>query len=287
MGLVDLVRSASQRFESSPPWLRVGATLAVLASILSLDYVTPAYISLSGFYLLPLFLAAWYCGPVVTAGVAAIAIVGSTYFFLDSIAADTPFWHEALAFVSLGTVAAGFALLMLTLRQILNRLRNESRRDALTGLRNRRGFFEAMEAEMARAARNGHVYCLGIVDLDNFKHVNDTQGHQRGDELLVALARRMEQSLREVDVVGRIGGDEFAVLLPETDLDKARTVLRRLHDILRTLIAGFDDRAGASIGAGIANPILHHSLTETMARVDDLMYKVKRDTKNDVVVVSL
>ena len=109
MGLVDLLRSASQRFESSPRWLRVGTTLAVLAAILWLDYVTPAYISLSGFYLLPLFLAAWYCGALVTAGVAVVAVFGSTYFFVGSIAANTPFWHLALAFVSLGTVAVGFA----------------------------------------------------------------------------------------------------------------------------------------------------------------------------------
>ena len=287
MWISDRFRSWSQRFESLPPWLRVGLTTATLLAVFWLDYVTPAYISLSGFYLLPLFLAAWYCGPVVTVGATVVAVAGSGYIFLGSVGADTPPWQQTLAFISVGAVAIGFVLLMLTLRRILTRLRNESRRDALTGLPNRRGFFEAMEAEMARAARNGHLYCLGLVDLDNFKHVNDTHGHQRGDELLAAIARCMEASLREIDLVGRIGGDEFAVLLPETNLEQARTVLRRLHDALRTVIGRFDERAGASIGAGIANPILHHSLTETMARVDDLMYTVKRDTKNDVVVLSL
>ena len=88
--------------------------------------------------------------------------------------------------------------------------------DPLTGTANRRGFERALEVELERSARRGHPCALVIVDLDDFKLVNDRHGHGVGDEVLVMLAERLRDSVRSADTVARLGGEEFALLLPET-----------------------------------------------------------------------
>jgi len=101
--------------------------------------------------------------------------------------------------------------------------------DALTQLANRRHFFEHLEREVQRALRTSGDLCLAMIDADKFKSVNDTYGHDVGDDVLVCLARTLEAGLRNSDMVGRLGGEEFAVLLPDTDLEGARLVCERLR----------------------------------------------------------
>lgn len=101
--------------------------------------------------------------------------------------------------------------------------------DMLTGLLNRRGFEERFEAGLAEAMRYGHPATLALVDLDYFKKVNDTLGHQAGDELLERVAETMRYEVRDCDVVGRLGGDEFAIFLPHTDSEQARLLCDRIQ----------------------------------------------------------
>ncbi len=100
--------------------------------------------------------------------------------------------------------------------------------DELTGVPNRRHFLQQLDIELARMRRHHHPLCLAMVDLDHFKRINDSYGHGAGDQVLQHFARSMRQRLRAVDVVGRLGGEEFAILMPETDLDEALFVLRRV-----------------------------------------------------------
>ena len=110
-------------------------------------------------------------------------------------------------------------------RQALAGERERARTDALTGILNQDGFAEAARREIGRGRRHGHFLTLGYVDCDDFKAVNDSRGHAEGDALLREVARVLATSVRSDDVVGRIGGDEFVLLMPEVDprkLGKAR-----------------------------------------------------------------
>jgi diguanylate cyclase (GGDEF)-like protein len=122
----------------------------------------------------------------------------------------------------------------------------DSRRDALTGLPNRRAFEERLPIELARAARSDRPLALVLLDLDGFKGVNDRLGHPAGDEVLRAVARILDES-RAADDCFRIGGDEFAILMPETEAIHARTAAERVATQIRSAQLG-DGKIGASYG---------------------------------------
>ena len=124
------------------------------------------------------------------------------------------------------------AALALDNAHLLARLEHEAQTDPLTGLPNRRFFLERLRAELARAARAADAATLLMLDIDDFKQVNDRHGHLRGDELLITLARRLEARVREADTACRLGGDEFAILMPSCTAEDGLGLARRL---LRTL----------------------------------------------------
>jgi diguanylate cyclase (GGDEF)-like protein len=140
---------------------------------------------------------------------------------------------------------------------------------------------------MARTVRYGRAFVVALIDLDDFKSVNDRYGHPAGDALLIAVAKCLKESTREIDVIGRIGGDEFMLLLPSTELEEARMVLSRLHENLGTLLRSYDQGTSASIGAGAIGRNSGLTGTEILARIDELMYSIKRDTKDDFILVEL
>jgi len=108
----------------------------------------------------------------------------------------------------------------------LQRLANT---DALTGLHNRRQFYELANQELARSRRTQAPVSLMMIDIDHFKQINDTYGHAMGDVVLQSLARTMKNSLREMDVIARLGGEEFVILLPQTSLGQATELAQRLR----------------------------------------------------------
>jgi diguanylate cyclase (GGDEF)-like protein len=118
-----------------------------------------------------------------------------------------------------------------------------SRTDPLTGCLNRRGFREHLDAELARAGRSGAVLSYLVVDLDDFKQVNDARGHLAGDELLIWVVQRLTEMLRPSDAIGRLGGDEFALLLPGVDEREGRQIAGRLRDAIA-------ERIDVSLGVG-------------------------------------
>ncbi len=157
--------------------------------------------------------------------------------------------------------------------------------DALTGLCNRRFFLQQAEHELARARRNhGSALALVMLDLDLFKDVNDTWGHLQGDRVLQALARVLVDTARKTDITGRLGGEEFALLLPETDADHARVMAERLRlhvaDALST-VEGIPVRLTASLGV----TLLHaedERPEDLLARADKALYRAKREGRNCV-----
>ncbi len=150
--------------------------------------------------------------------------------------------------------------------------------DPLTGLLNRRRFQEELERHVALARRHGREGALLYMDLDQFKYVNDTFGHQSGDRLLLATARRLAAALRRTDVLGRLGGDEFGVILPDTGLEDACKVARHLLAALRPG-DGAEPAVGASIGI-VAFPLHGERAGDLLARADMAMYAAKERGRN-------
>jgi diguanylate cyclase (GGDEF)-like protein len=133
-------------------------------------------------------------------------------------------------------------------------MRHLADHDPLTGLLNRRGFSAALQSQVAHARRYGPCGALLMLDLDGFKAVNDAQGHDAGDQLLVQVAEELRQCLRETDAVARLGGDEFAIILPRETLDEATIVADKVIARLRDcrLGTGSPGLPGVTASIGIA-----------------------------------
>jgi diguanylate cyclase (GGDEF)-like protein len=157
--------------------------------------------------------------------------------------------------------------------------------DALTTVLNARAFAERLGQELDRNRRYPRPLALLYMDLDNFKIINDTHGHQTGDAVLRLVADAMRSSVRTADVVGRLGGDEFAVLMPETDAQLANEVAKRLVASLRTVFKGTPN-VTASIGV-VACTATDASTDDLLGRADQAMYDAKKMGKDRVVQVAL
>ncbi len=147
------------------------------------------------------------------------------------------------------------------LRAANRRLAEQASRDALTGLYNRGYFHEVLDREMARAIRYGDVLSVVMIDLDQFKDVNDVHGHAAGDAVLIDVARMLKPGLRDGDVLARYGGDEFCILLPNTDATAALAVAERLREQVAARGYGPDRDAAIHLSAGLAT-------SEDVAEVD-------------------
>jgi len=159
--------------------------------------------------------------------------------------------------------------------------------DELTGLYNHRRFQEAMESEVERAKRFGQEMGLVMLDIDDFKQVNDTYGHQQGDFVLAEVARILRESSREIDAPARYGGEELAVVLPQTDLEGAYNLAERVRAGVEGLILPLPDGKGTlKVTASLGVASLPHSATEPralLAKADAALYEAKRTGKNKVI----
>jgi diguanylate cyclase (GGDEF)-like protein/PAS domain S-box-containing protein len=172
------------------------------------------------------------------------------------------------------------------LRESLERERSAARIDFLTGILNRRGFFEIATSESQRSRRYKRPLSLVYVDLDNFKGVNDTMGHDAGDELLIRVAAIIHSEVRGTDSVGRLGGDEFAVLLPETDQEHGRVVVQKVQKQLMEVMQERKWPVTFSIGL-ISFQVPPESIEEMVREADRVMYSVKLKGKNSVAVCGM
>jgi diguanylate cyclase (GGDEF)-like protein len=157
--------------------------------------------------------------------------------------------------------------------------------DQLTNVLNARAFAERLSQELDRNRRYPRPLTLLYMDLDNFKVINDTHGHQTGDAVLRLVADAMKTSVRQADLVGRLGGDEFAVLMPETDAALADGAAKRLVASLRSVFKGTPN-VTASIGV-VSCTATDASTDDLLKRADQAMYDAKRQGKDRVVQVAL
>lgn len=153
--------------------------------------------------------------------------------------------------------------------------------DGLTGLFNHRFIFERLEEETAKVARYGRPLSIIMLDIDNFKAVNDTFGHRAGDEVILSVAHAIMACIRKTDVAGRYGGEEFLVLLPETDLASAKVVAEKIRSTVAQLSFEIKDLA-ITISAGVAEAQQGESYEAFINRADANLYRAKRSGKNRV-----
>ena len=169
------------------------------------------------------------------------------------------------------------------LHQELDRVSSEARHDPLTGALNRKGLDEALERELSTVRRKETPLCMALLDIDNFKKLNDTLGHAKGDEALNHLAKVAREVMRPQDTLARYGGEEFVILLPDTPLEKGIEAMTRLQRELTTrfFLAGAE-KVLITFSAGVAQLAPGEAGSEAIRRADQAMYLAKRAGKNRV-----
>jgi two-component system cell cycle response regulator len=164
--------------------------------------------------------------------------------------------------------------------QLKKRLERLALVDGLTDLFNHRHAYERLEQEVEKSRRYHRALSVVMMDLDDFKQVNDTCGHMTGDELLVAVARSIREHLRAADIAGRYGGEEFIMILPETDLDASRKVAEKMRNSVATIRLAHG--LGITASFGIAQWLDDESAAALVSRADNWLYQSKRNGKNCV-----
>ncbi len=164
---------------------------------------------------------------------------------------------------------------------LFSKVEYQAQRDSLTGLYNHAYFHTAIYHEVERAKRTGSHMSVIMVDLDHLKPINDKYGHKAGDEAITLVAGKLQQCLRQMDIVARSGGDEFAILLPETNLDTAELIAKRILDGLNRTIHSQWGPLSASIGVS-GTPHEERNKDIIMKAADDMMYVSKKDGRNRV-----
>jgi diguanylate cyclase len=177
--------------------------------------------------------------------------------------------------------ATGLTQRVVELEDEMKRLSDEVSTDQLTQIANRRGLMQAFEVERARLERNGGELSIGLLDIDNFKRLNDELGHSAGDEALKSLAAVVSKTLRPTDRVARYGGEEFVVLLPQTPASEGEQVLTRLQ---RSLTGGLfmhkDKQIFVTFSAGVTGYRPDERIEDSLERADQALYEAKRTGKN-------
>ncbi|GGD09793.1 GGDEF domain-containing protein [Halopseudomonas salina] len=173
------------------------------------------------------------------------------------------------------------------LQDAMERIQELVNIDELTGVYNRRRIVQALSEESNRFRRTPGAFSLGIMDVDHFKEVNDTYGHQAGDEILRELAKTVVGELRAIDSFGRYGGEEFLLVLPQTALHGARIKSERLCKTIEGLrFKGLPADFSVTVSVGVAEAFPQEDTGETLARADRALYAAKENGRNQVVCCS-
>jgi diguanylate cyclase (GGDEF)-like protein len=245
------------------------------------DYFTGTDFSVIIFYLVPIFLSTWFIG--IWAGVALSISSAIIWALANNIFSRVfshsfvPYWNFMLYLASFFVAAYYVRLLKTSLEQE----RQVSWSDFLTGAVSRRHFLELAEAEINRARRYNHPFTAVYIDLDNFKLINDTFGHDVGDEVLLHVASTILDQIRTTDILARLGGDEFMIFFPETGAEMAMAAIDKVRKVL--LLAMGKNNWSVTFSFGMvtfATP--PWSVDHMIKLTDDLMYEGKKAGKNTI-----
>jgi len=261
---------------SKPFWIIMGILLLVIVTFL--DFVTGVELSFSIFYLIPIILFTWAINGNV--GIAIACISAGIWLFIEVISAP----QQSTSFVYFwnAIIRLGFFLFPVILLRNLEREKEHARTDFLTGAMNTRSFHEVAQRELDRSIRYRHPFTVAFIDIDNFKVINDTFGHIFGDMVLRAIVQNIHRNLRKTDTIARVGGDEFAILLPELDADTARVAISKMQNKLMEEMLKNKWPVTFSIGVITLNSPTDLSVDNILGIADKMMYSVKNYGKNDI-----
>ena len=256
-------------------------TLALLGVV---DHIAGPELFLSIFYFVPIFLVTWFTERrigIMVSIASAIAWLLANYTFYalgqTSLRPTIVCWNMGIRLITFLLTS----LILSMLKGALDHEKELARLDPLTGIANRRHFFELIEAEINRACRYDHPFSIVHMDLDNFKTVNDRFGHSTGDTLLRLVVETIQKNIRATDTIARLGGDEFAILLPETGTESARVITHKVQNINLDVM----QRNGwpVTLSMGVVTFISPPSTVDEILKIsDDLMYGAKNNGKNTI-----
>lgn len=257
------------------------SSVGLLAVIVLGDLATGFELSLSSLYLVPVALITLSFG--MKAGMSMALVAYGAWIGVNSGGSLMHpgtlyvFWEGSIRFAT----AAAFVALIDKLKRGMEQEMRRSRRDPLTRLPNRRAFFEALEGARQRARRYGGTISIAYIDLDNFKQLNDRQGHRAGDRALRTVAATMLRHVRQVDVPARLGGDEFAVAYIETSAAAGLKAVNLLRERLTEVVEKHD--WGVAFSIGLASfETMPDSVEAMINAADRLMYEVKQHGKGTI-----
>jgi len=246
-----------------------------------IDRLTGFNYELSIFYILPIFLLTWFAGRP-WGFLASIASAGA--WLVADVPNLTTLTSKSLILWNIGIKLCIFFIITFLLNRIKEQQYQLSKlagQDPLTGLANRRSFYEAANMEIHKARRYASIFTVAYIDVDDFKRINDAYGHNTGDKVLRLVANVMRQNTRIVDLVARMGGDEFVILFPETDPKEAKIAVQKVQRLLLEAMQAGGYPATFSIGVvTFTQPPI--SLDVMIEMVDHAMYTVKQTAKNNI-----
>jgi diguanylate cyclase (GGDEF)-like protein len=279
-----ILRRLNGLFAGQSVFMIGGLSFGLILLLAGIDHMTGYELSVSVFYLIPVGVATWYGNRQL--GYIVSGLSAGTWMVVEQATAQ-PYSHDWILFWNSAVRLLAFAVvafLLAKLRTLLQRQQELARTDNLTGLLNRTGFFERAKRATTSAARYGYSIAVAYIDLDGFKNINDTQGHQQGDAALKAVATLLAESSRDSDVVARIGGDEFVVMLPNTSLAGARAYFEKMQFELQLEIRQQGWKTlGLSVGAVVFEEA-PEDIFEALQLADMLMYRAKRSANSGVIV---
>ena len=227
------IRNAFLRLgkHSKSIWTILG--LLCIVAVGYLDFLSGFEIAVSLFYLIPISLIVWFAGK--TPGIIASAVSAFIWLFAD-ISAGQSYSHIGVYFWNM-FIPFGFflivSLLLSALKKALQHATELAHTDYLTGASNTRHFFNLLQFEIERSRRYGHPFAVAYFDLDNFKQINDQFGHSIGNDVLKFIVNIVRQNIRKTDIIARIGGDEFCLLLLESDQKKTLAVVSKIQSLIQ------------------------------------------------------
>ncbi|AUT01828.1 GGDEF domain-containing protein [Nostoc sp. CENA543] len=268
-----------KQLENQPKFTSILISMLMLVVISVIDYLVSTEISVSFLYLIPVGISTWctdkYIGLFIILASDLINLILNQMKNKYHLNPYNHYWNAMTMLVFL--LFTNF--LLLEFKNNLKSLEELAQKDNLTGLNNRRFFMEIVNNEIVKSVRYKEPLTLAYFDIDDFKKINDQYGHTAGDRLLQLVANQATVTLRKSDVIARIGGDEFAILLPRTDYEASEVVLHRL----KTMLVMSMQQEGLSVTVSIGAITFYHppqSVNEILEQADNLMYMAKKKGKN-------
>lgn len=280
-GEIEPIPAPNEHYERRTRLLWLVMAFAFIGGMGWVRFLTGTEYAFSLVYLLPVAAVSWMAGlrwGILSAGASTLSLLMADLALIDRFSTPfIPFVNESFRLV----IFLFSAIMIARYKSALATQKDLAMMDPLTGIANRRAFFNLARTEIDRSRRYGNPFSVMVIDIDDFKPVNDRFGHHTGDRLLVAVVDTIRQHTRAIDIVARFGGDEFVVLLVKTGDASATLIARKLKG---QLVKAMDlHQWPVTFSIGVATYLsVPDSVEETVKAADQLMYEVKHNGKNDI-----